>query len=174
MKKFLVLLCLVAASAQAEVVVEKTPVYDIPKCLEQASVGTRDIVYSVVKEEIKDNKREITFKADLYTCMEVPGGYGFRASDSKDAQMFLFVDGKVVVANRSITAIKVFRITEHNEVEVYDLKKSDDDYKVTVVLNKDETNATFGTTVITDVLYAGDVLYSGATENTRPTYISIK
>lgn len=174
MKKFLALLCLVAATAQAEVVVEKTPVYDIPKCLELGAVGSRDIVYSVVKEEVKENTREVTLKADFYNCMEVPGGYGFRSVEGSDALTFLFVDNKIVVGNRSLKAVKVFRILANNEYEVYDLTKKDDSYTVTVVLNKEEELATFGTTVIFDVVYKDNVIFENGTENTRPTYLKIK
>ena len=171
------LLCLVTAFSSsafaAEVVVEKTPVYETVKCLEQSNVGRRDVKLSVDSVKEEDNKVVATFNVEFYNCMEVPGGYGFRSAKAEDAQMFLFRNDKVVVANKKLVYARFFRNIGDDFV-TSDVEKNDNKYQVTFAFEKEEGKVSLAL-ALNSTIYVGDeAVFENAFEYASPTYVTIK
>lgn len=171
------LLCLVAAFTSsafaAEVVIEKTPVYETVKCLEQGHVGRRDVKLSVDSVKEEDDKFVATFNVEFYNCMEVPGGYGFRSAKAEDASMFLYKDGKVVVANKKLAYARFFRNIA-DTFETSDVEKKDDKYQVTFAFAKEEGKVALAL-ALNSTIYVGDeAVFENAFEYASPTYVIIK
>lgn len=175
MKFLLVLTALFSMNAFAEVVVEKTPVYDLPVCREMNNVGKKDVVLSVLREEVKDDKRTITFKVDLYNCSEVPSGYGFRkVSPENDTYVFLMKNDKLVAATLSINSIKFYTYNASKELVIADVVKEGENNVVTLTIDAVQTKVGIGSSVNSDISYKNEILYAGLIESSRATYIAVK